>query len=47
MMSLKDIENARFMAEVWRMNHERNQKLELEKKKNKEKFKEIDDAVQE
>lgn len=28
MMTTKDIENARFMAEVWRLNDERNQKDE-------------------
>jgi hypothetical protein len=39
MMSQKDIETARFMAEVWRLNDERNRRLAAEKleKENMEK----------
>lgn len=32
-MNKKDIETARFMAEVWRLNDERNKRIEAEKKK--------------
>lgn len=31
MMSSKDIETARFMAEVWKLNDERNKRIEAEK----------------
>lgn len=33
MMTEKDIETARFMAEVWRLNDERNKRIETEKKR--------------
>jgi hypothetical protein len=39
MMSSKDIELARFMAEVWRMNDERNRRLAAEKLEKEEKEK--------
>ncbi len=32
MMTEKDIETARFMATVWKLNDERNQRIESEKK---------------
>lgn len=32
-MTNKDIETALFMAEVWRLNDERNKRIEAEKKK--------------
>jgi len=47
MMSLKDIEQARFMAEVWRLNDERNRKIAAEKQHDQERYKVIDDSVQE
>lgn len=47
MMSLKDIEMSKFMAEVWRLNDERNRKIEAEKQQDRERYKVIDDSVQE
>jgi hypothetical protein len=47
MMSLKDIEEVRAMAEVWRLNDERNRKIAAEKQQDRERYKVIDDSVQE
>jgi hypothetical protein len=49
MMSLKDIEMAHFMANVWKLNDERNKRIEAEKRlAGKDyKVKVIDDAIQE
>lgn len=47
MMSLKDIELARFMAEVWRMNDERNKRIEAEKRLLQSEYRDVDDAPQE
>jgi hypothetical protein len=33
MMNEKDIETARFMARVWRLNDERNKRIQVEKKR--------------
>jgi hypothetical protein len=46
-MSLKDIEEVRAMAEVWRLNDERNRKIAAEKQRDRERYKVIDDSVQE
>lgn len=47
MMLSKDIEEVRFMAEVWRLNDERNQRIKEEERLAKEQNQEVDDAVQE
>lgn len=47
MMSSKDIELARFMAEVWRMNDERNKQIEAEKRRLQSEYRDVDDAPQE
>ncbi len=49
MMSSKDIEIAKMMAEAWRLNDERNKRLEAEKRlaNTKYRVKVIDDAEQE
>jgi hypothetical protein len=48
-MSLKDIEIVQMMAMAWKMNDERNKRLEAEKRLNNTDYrvKIIDDAVQE
>jgi hypothetical protein len=48
-MSSKDIEIARFMANVWKLNDKRNKRIEAEKRlaNNDYKVKVIDDAIQE
>ena len=47
MMSLKDIEIARMMAEAWRLNDLRNKKIAEEERLAKIQYREVDDAAQE
>jgi hypothetical protein len=47
MMSSKDFEQVRFMAEVWRLNDLRNQKIAAEKQRDQARYKVVDDPIQE
>lgn len=47
MMSPKDIETAKMMAEAWRLNDLRNKQIEEEKRQDKLKYRAVDDAAQE
>lgn len=47
MMSSKDIEIARMMAEAWRLNDLRNKQIAEEKRLAKIQYREVDDAAQE
>ncbi len=47
MMTQHDIEVARMMAEAWRLNDERNKRIEAEKRLVQSEYRDVDDAPQE